>query len=163
MKLLTFLTVLLLIPITWGSASAQEKPNNIIFGGVLYDDASVWACKLGVGAPLGAGLWSFTHASVGEVGSLEEEIAYLLGTKENGFYAGPIAGPGADWTNSGGLTEDPIVYITGAGGLIVGYDLGIRTGLWAFGKWKFAFDNLDGAQTLFRDGWRIGAGGYWRF
>ena len=156
--LLTMLMILLLVPVT--ATFAQEEPvaENLLFVGGVLDEGNEYTLALGVGAPVAGRLWSFSYTNVGEYGSLSTELAFMLNKSGSGFYIGPIAGPGVDWTSENDLPA--VAYIVGAGGLVLGYDINPNVGIWGYGKYKF---HLDGDDVLYQDGGSIGAGIYKRF
>ena len=158
--LLLTCAVLLLIPITWGNAVAQESPvaQNLLFVGGMYDDGGEYTMAVGVGAPIAGRLWSFNYTNVGEYGSLSTEVAFMLNKGGTGFYVGPIAGPGIDWTSENELPA--VAYVVGAGGFVLGYDLNANVGAWGYGKYKFS---MDGDDVLYQDGYSVGFGVYKRF
>lgn len=152
-----FATVLLLGTLVPISGTAQDA-NLFWIGGEYSDGMNV---EFGLGRDigmdfLGGHLWGFGKGSISAESWLHGEAALLFSVKDK-FYIGPLAGPNVDWINS--PPSSGLAYLSGAGGVLAGYDVTIKSGLWACAKYKYTFE----AENMFRDGWMVGAGGYVRF
>ena len=157
MKLISILLITSALLFGAGDSNAQEA--NLFWGGAQYDDGV--NVGFGFGRDIGEGLWggniwTFGNASVGAESSLNGEVALLFTVKDK-FYIGPVAGPNVDWVND--PPTSGLAYLSGAGGGLLGYDISEKTGLWLVGKFKYTFE----ADNMYRDGWVVGAGGFWRF
>jgi len=155
---------MLLIPITWGNAVAQVTAgNNIVTIGGTYDDDADFTAVVGLGFPAVGRVWALPYVNAGEYGSLSAEFALLFGSHEEGFYIGPTLGPGVDFEQIPGDVQALVAYMVAAGGIVAGFDLSDKWGAWGHARYKFAFDNLDGEQTFYQDGWLAGLGFFRRF
>ena len=147
------LTIFLVVAFAF-SAQAQEPPKQIFFGGVNYDETVV--VSAGVAIKLAGGLYEFTYANIGDYGSLSAELGYMFDFGK--LFVAPLAGPNAEWVETS--EQQPIIsYIVGASGLVAGYNLSDKIGLWGYGKYKFKFVD----ETLFPEGYVFGAGVFVKF
>ncbi len=158
MKTLSIL--LLTLALLFGSAvSSAETDANLFWIGAEYNDGM--KVEFGLGKDLGVGflgghIWGFGKANISAESWLHGEAALLFVFKDK-FYIGPLAGPNVDWVVN--PPTSGLAYLSGAGGVLAGYDIDVKHGLWACAKYQYTFE----ADNMYRDGWLVGAGGYIRF
>lgn len=150
MKIKLLILILLLMAI---GVQAQEQ--TMMFGGFNHNTQSGFI--MGGGYQITNNVWQFMYNELGREGEVNIETAYMIsvpaatGWETKGLYFGLLAGGGNDWTE---LSS----YVTGATGAVAAYDFSVKTGLWAYGKYKFSFKEND----LYEDGVAFGAGFYFR-
>lgn len=166
-SLIVAVAVLLLLPFHLRAQDVVKS--NIAFGGVRVETTDIpgtmkTMVSFGVAVPISDGakadLYAFTYVNAGKYGSISEDIALtwrLSATSKLGF--GVLAGIGTDWRQAFADNLDPTAYLAGAGGGLFFLDLSNTTGVWGYGKYKFATDR----ESAYVDGGEIGLGIYKRF
>ena len=101
-------------------SSFAEEENAIAFvAAVGYGDAV--QTHFGLAVPLSGKLYTLADFMSGDYGSaITGKVGYLL-TVSGGTYLGLVAGPEAQWEYIPGSGDDPLLYITGATGIILGH------------------------------------------
>lgn len=132
-----------------------ESYRTIVFGGVRFIENSGTLVSFGIGSPIaGSNVYLFNYTDVGRYGSISTEAAYLF-TPAARLYVGPLAGPNVDWVGQSAVA-DPITYLTGAAGAVVGYNFSGNWGAWGYGKYNFSF----AGDTKYQAGYLVGVGLY---
>lgn len=108
----------------------------------------------GVGTKI-LGITNYTYVNVGTYASISTEFG--ITTRYGPWTVGFLAGPNLDFGNGAG--ENLLTYLTGAGGVIGGYDVSETVGIGGYAKYKF---DVEQSQT-YVDGWEAGGGLYLRF
>ena len=153
MKKLILVFVLLLLVPAISIGQTIEKPTYVFLNFQVDDNYDKFATNVGFGKSLGSGLYGFSYTTIGEYGSLSYELGYMLKQSEGVFIA-LLAGPNVDWVD---VVDDPIVYIVGAGGAVVGYTAKtdkISYGVHFMSKYKFSFEE----DNIYQDGYYLGLG-----
>lgn len=145
-KLLLTLCALVLL-----SASAFASDQLAFVAGRVDDGFKLSA---GVGTKI-SGITNYTYVNVGTYASISTEFG--ITTRSGPFTVGFLAGPNLDFGNGAG--ENLLTYLTGAGGVIGGYDLSDKIGIGGYAKYKFDIEQ----SATYVDGWEGGGGFYLRF
>ena len=157
MKSIILTLLLVILPLV---LAAGER-NNVVYGGVMYDDG-MYGGAFGTGQQLSGNLWLLEAANVGYDKSLGADLVYfvkpasLIGVIPEALSIGLVAGPGADWVNSD--NTETIAYLLGTTGGIVNYTILTNDlhsmGFWGYGKYFYELKNSDSYTSR----WRFAAG-----
>jgi hypothetical protein len=134
--------------------SGNTSYQRVVFSGYRFGSDGGREVSIGVGLPISGGLYSFAYADVGSFGSLNSEIAYLFSPAKR-VHVGFVAGPNVDWLNTP-MGDELTSYLSGAAGGVLAFSVNAKFGVWAYGKYKFAFDN----GTHYQNGHLVGVGVY---
>ncbi len=104
----------------FASAADIEYDNPIAFIAAVGYTSALQA-HFGLAVPLSSKLYTFANFAAGDYGTaLTGKLGYLLSVS-GGTYLGLLAGPEAEWEYIPGDGEDPMLYIVGATGIIIGH------------------------------------------
>ena len=163
MKKILLIAVLISIFSMTAFAQANPNKNNVLYGGGKYsfDAANVKSLVIagGYGYRVIGNLWSFNTVEVGaaQYGSGNVDIAYFapLHTFPKGtrLFGALMMGPSADWVahNPG---DNYLAYLAGAAGVMGYVEFTNGFGIFALGKYKFAWTN----DTFYKNGATFGIG-----
>lgn len=99
--------------------SYEDEGGTALIAAAGYTDAI--QVHLGMAFPLSAKIYTFADFMAGDYGSaLTGKLGYLLSVS-GGTYMGLLAGPEAQWLNIPEDGADPMLYIAGATGIIIGH------------------------------------------
>ena len=146
-KTLLILTAILALALPVAQAQETQPTGYFIVGG-QYDNDEGLSFDIGGGKSLAQDVYGLAQVCVGDEASLDPALAWFLVNKPKWKFA-VLAGPGASWVGA----NDPLTYITGAGGAVAGY-MPKSIGIFASARWKFDFDGSE----YYRDGWRLWGG-----
>lgn len=137
------------------SVVTGEAYRSIAFGGVRFPSTDGSLFSFGIGSAFeGSNLYLFNYTDIGRYGSVSSEVAYLF-NPVRWLYLGPLAGPNVDWMNQS-VGADPVTYLVGSAGAVVGCSFSNSWGVWGYGKYTFGFEQ----GTEYPDGEIFGFGLY---
>jgi hypothetical protein len=154
---LTITTQVLALTLGESSGAGNTSYQRVVFSGYRFGSDGEREVSIGVGLPISGGLYSFAYADAGSFGSLNSEIAYLFSPAKR-VHVGFVAGPNVDWLNTP-MGDELTSYLSGAAGGVLAFSVNAKFGFWAYGKYKFAFDN----GTRYQNGHLVGVGAWWGY
>ena len=149
MKQVSLLTAVLILfgfmsatamPPAGGDYEYVDEENTTAFVIALgYQDAI--QIDAGLAIPLSDRVYTFVSVMGGDYGfGLNGRLAYLLSVSEySGFWFGLAAGPDAEWHNIPEDNQTPLLYMTGATGILIGYSFD-KWGIFGLFERNFPFE-----------------------